>query len=606
MDQGLYTLSKNFVVYYAPTSQQFSRKDYSVIGSRLHVCEQLLGKVSLKLTSDDLLICNDSIIDVKHQDYFVNPRNNFAIYFKKKEYNYKDYGVTTNGVKICNSTDRDVQSSWRLRNGWLSYARLNCNGRVLSVPSDGTFTIMSLSDLSIYNLRSNQLFSTDEYGILKKSLIFCEESFMPDSLQLTNEDLLLCNNNIINVTFKENYQIQNDDFSMMYKKRMYKNLRYTVDDGGIKICNISDIHRLYAWRSRYEFVQRKKLFEKCNGPLTRLLWKPLENLGHVKVLKDFTIIMPSGQVIPKEDNVITHYNSIFFCLHYPYSKVRLMYIAVMASLSFSLICSLLLLIVYSMLPNLRTLPGLNIMSLSLAFSLWDIRQLNLHSRFLYTYPKEIEDPCLPWVIPWRITFFSVLTNAVVNVYHLRKSFSSDPRAKSDEKKVHSFLRYIAFSWGFPVIIATAEFAVTKKNLLNFYFHNFLGNNPCFYYARNSFSYAWYISIELVLPWSLVFYIVVVFLITGYQIRRKLKASRNIAETSKVVRNRKNFVILLKLITTTALTCIPLMLLVDHINMDYYVIIVLYPATLLTGVYMAIAFVFTRKNYQMLMKKFFAK
>ena len=169
----------------------------------------------------------------------------------------------------------------------------------------------------------------------------------------------------------------------------------------------------------------------------------------------------------------------------------------------------------------------------------------------------------------------------------------------------TFLRYVAFSWGFPLIIAISEFAATKTNLITFYFYSFGRNHACVY-KKNSFSYIWFISLDHVLPWSFLLYVVVVFFATGIQIRKKLKASKNIAQTSKVVKGRKNFVILLKLLTTTGLTWVPFMFLANYIEFDYYATLVLYPLTLLTGVYIAIAFVFTRKNYQLLIKKFLAK
>ena len=103
MDPDLYMISRKFVVYYAPTSQQFSRKDYSVIGSKLHICKKLLTPTSLGLTQDDLPICNRSIVDIKYDDQHYDWFWNFSISFKHKVYDYREYRVATEGVKICNS-----------------------------------------------------------------------------------------------------------------------------------------------------------------------------------------------------------------------------------------------------------------------------------------------------------------------------------------------------------------------------------------------------------------------------------------------------------------------------------------------------------------------
>ncbi len=89
----------------------------------------------------------------------------------------------------------------------------------------------------------------------------------------------------------------------------------------------------------------------------------------------------------------------------------------------------------------------------------------------------------------------------------------------------------------------------------------------------------------------------------FKFAKKLKESSEIAQTSNIVRNRKNFLILLKLLTITGLTWIPIMFLANYIKIDVHIMMVFYPATLLTGFYLAIAFVFTRKNYQLLKKKF---
>ncbi|CAB4013876.1 Hypothetical predicted protein [Paramuricea clavata] len=102
---------------------------------------------------------------------------------------------------------------------------------------------------------------------------------------------------------------------------------------------------------------------------------------------------------------------------------------------------------------------------------------------------------------------------------------------------------------------------------------------------------------------LLLYIIGMFIFTAYRIRQKLKASRNIAQKSNVVKRRK-FVILLKLSTTTALSYWFPLLISRIVEFDFDIKIALYTVTLLTGAYIGIAFVFTRRNYQSLKKKYF--
>jgi hypothetical protein len=99
---------------------------------------------------------------------------------------------------------------------------------------------------------------------------------------------------------------------------------------------------------------------------------------------------------------------------------------------------------------------------------------------------------------------------------------------------------------------------------------------------------------------LLLYIIGMFIFTAYRIRQKLKASRNIAQKSNVVKRRK-FVILLKLSATTALSYWFPLFISRIVDFDFDIKIALYTVTLLTGAYIGIAFVFTRRNYQLLKK-----
>ncbi len=100
----------------------------------------------------------------------------------------------------------------------------------------------------------------------------------------------------------------------------------------------------------------------------------------------------------------------------------------LCSLALSFICLLLLLIIYCMLPELRTLPGLNLMSLSFAFSLWQIYLvafLSLYSRI----GKQVKVPCAWLFVTTKFITYSILTNVAVNMYHLRKTFCGNALVK---------------------------------------------------------------------------------------------------------------------------------------------------------------------------------
>jgi hypothetical protein len=73
-------------------------------------------------------MCNDSIINIKYDDEY-KVRTDFSILHKNKVYDYTEYRVLNDGIKICNSTDNDVRNIWKVRNKWVkvSMHRKSCN-----------------------------------------------------------------------------------------------------------------------------------------------------------------------------------------------------------------------------------------------------------------------------------------------------------------------------------------------------------------------------------------------------------------------------------------------------------------------------------------------
>jgi hypothetical protein len=380
-----------------------------------------------------------------------------------------------------------------------------------------------------------------------------------------------------------------------------------------------------------------------------------------------------------------------------------------------------------MLPELRTLPGLNLMSFSFALLLWQtylVVFLSLYSRV----GKLFEIPCARLFVANKFMTYSIIMNAAVNIYHLRNTFCGNTLVKSDElRKWNRFLKYSFFSWGVPVIITIVYIVLAKEDVLRFdqniasmsikndvqsslrfYRRNANGdataNNIGIYHRIASLrgdalqskwrfnqstdtvledaqtrlnqstdtvledaqsrlnqstvlgkedateddamiyqpivslkkdvqsSLKFYerivfgkeddariyqqisgdcINGRITPDWSaavdvyglqgcLLLYIIGMFVLTSYRIRQKLKASRNIAQKSNI----RKFVILLKLSTTTALSYWFPLFISRIVDFDFDIKIALYTVTLLTGAYIGIAFVFTRRNYQLFKKKYF--
>ena len=189
-----------------------------------------------------------------------------------------------------------------------------------------------------------------------------------------------------------------------------------------------------------------------------------------------------------------------------------------------------------MLPELRTLPGLNLMSLSFAFLL----ALTNFVVFLSLYVRVgkmivNKEPCARLFISGRFNTYSILMNAVVNIYHLRKTFCCNTLVKSDENKWKTFLKYSVFSWGVPVIITIVYIVLVKTDVLRFHSDGCVNDSADWVVVMTEYG----------LPGCLLLYIIGMFIFTAYRIRQKLKASSSIAQKSNIVKKRNSFVLLLK-------------------------------------------------------------
>ena len=190
-----------------------------------------------------------------------------------------------------------------------------------------------------------------------------------DNLQTTDytlEDLSMCNDSIINIKYDE-HEVWNN-FSIFYKNKVYDYTEYRALNDGIKICNSTDANIRKIWKLRNDWVKQNRHFESCKKPelITFVII-----IGRYTVLKDFTIlILQTKQIITKYNYGVFQGRAII-CLEkvvLPIDATNL--VAPLCALALSLLSLLLLLIVYCMLPELRTLPGLNLMSLSFALLIW--------------------------------------------------------------------------------------------------------------------------------------------------------------------------------------------------------------------------------------------
>ena len=542
-------------------------------------------------------------------------------------YDYTDYPVLNDSIKICNSTDNNVRSTWKLRNDWVKkkiyFKSCNKPNRTISLYHKD-YTVSK--KFTVYYILTDQYFTKNDYAVIDGEPHICREKLRPFLTEYTQEDLLMCNDSILNIKYNDEYKVWNN-FSILYKKKVYDYTEYRVLNDGIKICNSTDNYVRNIWKVRNDWVKATMHHKGCNK---LMLYMTYEAERKYTVLKDFSVLIhKTNQVIPKYDYGVFD-GILMICdekLFLYITNIKII-IVPLCALALSFICLLLLLIIYCMLPELRTLPGLNLMSLSFAFLLWQtylVAFLSLYSRV----GKLLKTPCDRLFVTTKFITYSILMNAAVNIYHLRKTFCGNTLVKADVNKWKTFFKYSLFSWGIPVIITIVYTILVKVDALRFDEHVvFIKKDGLRFDERIVFGNGMAkendirvyqhitgdcISGRITPNWSaatdvygfqgcLVLYVLVMFFFTAYRIRQKLKASSSIAQKSNIAKNHK-FVILLKLSTTTALSYWFPLFISEIVDFNFDIKIALYTVTLLTGAYIGIAFAFTRRNYTLLKKQY---
>ena len=622
----LYAVNNQFTVYLADNGQYLTRSHYAVEDGEPHLCAENLRHQSTQYTQEDLSMCNDSTINIKYDDEY-KVWKNFSIFYKNKVHDYTEYRVLNDGIRICNSTDDHERKIWKLRNWWVKEEMHfeSCNELNNSVVLYRKYYTLN-KQFTVYSGANSQYFTRNDYALQEGNLIICKEKLGPTSTEYTQEDLLMCNDSIITIKYDNEYKVWKN-FSIFYKNKVYDYTEYRVLNYGIKICNSTNADIRKIWKVRNYWVKATMHEKTCNEPITYTEYHRQQYI----VLKDFRVrIQKTDQVIQKYDYGVFE-GKLEICNEklFSYNANIKIIIAPLCALAISFISLLLLLIVYCMLPELRTLPGLNLMSLSFAFLLWQtylVVFLSVYSRV----GSLLTTPCATLFVTTKFLTYSILMNAAVNIYHLRKTFCGNTLVKSDVNKWRTFLRYSLFSWGIPVVVSIIYIVLINTGALRFEqyitlvkkdglrFHESFENGKegakgddvgiyqhisgnC---INGRISPEWSAGVDVFgLQGCLLLYIIVMLIFTAYRIRKQLKASSSIAQKSNIRKNRK-FLILFKLSTTTALSYWLPLFISRLVDLNFDVKIALYTVTLLTGAYIGFAFTFTRRNYTLLKRKYF--
>ena len=576
-----YILYKNFTVFFQLTQQYFTRQDYGVILRGFAVC-------SRKLT----LSCNDDLVKIKYSERFIVLQN-FSLFYNNKMYDYREYRFSNDTVEICASNDPRILTIWKTRNSWEKSKDLyKCHvtndyhilNPLMFYAVNNQFTVY-LADNSQYLTRSH-------YAVINGKPHFCAENLTHQSTDYTQEDLLMCNDSIINIKYDEEYKVWNN-FSIFYKNVFYDYTEYRVLNDGIKICNSTNTSIRNFWKLRNKWVKEKMHLNSCKKPIRRL--HTLYHWGYI-VLKDFRVsILNTRQVIRRYDYGVSE-GILTICFEKLNKKSRDLIDKIFLACAFllSCICLFLLFVVYGILPELRTLPGLNLMSLSFSFLLWQTYAIVAYS----LAPRKVKMNSV--LCAWKdvmsyFTQFCTLTNSAVNVYLLSKTFCSNTLARSHEKKWKTFLKYSFFSWGIPVIVMIVNIVLVKVDVVR-YSVDIYGDCVTEQVVPLDECYTF-------LFLFLFLYTIGIFFTSAYRLRQKLKDGNSIAQASNNATNRNSFIVFVKLFSTTAITFWLPRKISQYVEVNDHVKTALTTISFLVGLYIGVAFVFTKKNYKLLKKKY---
>ena len=688
--EGENDVLKNFTVLIRATKLLIAKNDYGVFKGIPFLCVNE---------------CVHSTFTINYEDGY-RVWSNFSMMYKGQMFHYFQYRITHDGLQICNSSDRLTREKWQnltaLENRAASYT--NCNGHVDGFYHEN-YTVDKKFTVSLKP--TNQSFTRQDYGVISGYFATCST--------ILN---FSCEESLLEVKYGEQYEVFKN-FSLFYNQKAHNYREYRFSLNGVKICTSNDSRVQAIWKTQNKW--KKSLGAPCDRSyklnereytVTKEFAIHSTNDGQIFNRYEYAVIDASPYVCKpsvRPNYIITHVNII---------------IAPLCALALSFICLILLLIIYCLLPELRTLPGLNLMSLCFAFLLWQIYLIVFLSS--YSLVNKLSSiPCERLFVITKFITYSIVMNAAINLYHLRKTFCGNSLMKAeDANKWRTFLKYSVFSWGVPVAVTIVYIVLVKtqtlqfnqhdtsvkgdiQSSLRFYQHVELadgdrkGNPHTTSKKKNVVSYfrlkdelckddkhvsknydpvrplhstygkeksakveLYFRSKFKVCPkedkhnvlikndrpsirfreprvvlenennneriyqhitgdcingritpsWStavdaygiqgfLMLYIVITFIFTAYEIRQNLKAGQSIAQKSNIVKRRK-FILLLKLSTTTALSYWFPLFLSEMIDFNFDVKIALYTVTLLTGAYIGIAFGFTRRNYQLLKKKYF--
>ena len=211
------------------------------------------------------LSCSDCLVKVKcGNQYYV--WNNFSLFYNAKIYNqYQEYRLNHNNFEMCVSNNSRIQAVWRSRYSWEEHKDLlECLALGAHHHFKAEYYVVN-EQFTIYSAFNGQYFARNDYMVVDGKPLVCKEKLRPNSSEYTKEDLLKCNDSIINIKYNDEYRVMNN-FSVLYQNRTFDYTEYRVLDDSIKICNSTDNYARDIWKMRNSFVKSQMHGKNCRNP----------------------------------------------------------------------------------------------------------------------------------------------------------------------------------------------------------------------------------------------------------------------------------------------------------------------------------------------------
>ena len=250
----------------------------------------------------------------------------------------------------------------------------------------------------------------------------------------------------------------------------------------------------------------------------------------------------------------------------------------------SIVSLIVLLTTYIIFPELRTLPGKNLMNLATSLLMSAISWL-ISS---FTRPEQNAKYCHVLIVIQHYFLVASFASMSVISFHTYRTFARKlPAQRSSEHRERKvFKSYLTFVWVLPAIFAAVCFLLDSNNVMNLAYGDSI---VCWFREKDAFLYFIYIPVGL----SLLFNIVA-FFITALYLR---KHCQNMAARESDSKQRSNLAINIKLSSLMGFTWLfgLLNVLVGPTKVFEYLFVIL---TCLQGVCITLAFVLKKKTMRM--------